>query len=78
MKGTLGSNGEFVLKAKLKQDIFYPRETLKFDVNIDNNKGKRSVDTMTGRLIRRLEIADIKKNKVAYTHDYSVYHKQYD
>jgi len=28
------------------------------DVNIDNNKGKKSIETMTARLIRRLEIID--------------------
>ena len=64
LKSTLGSNGEFVLKAKLNQDIFYPKEPLHMDVTIDNNKGKKSVEAMSARLIRRLEIADMKKGKV--------------
>ena len=58
LKSTLGSNGEFVLKAVLNQDIFYPKEPLHMDVNIDNNKGKKSIESMTARLIRRLEIID--------------------
>lgn len=64
LKSTLGSNGELVLKAKLNQDIFYPKEPLHMDVTIDNNKGKKSVEAMSARLIRRLEIADMKKGKV--------------
>ena len=65
------------MKMTLNQDIFYPKETLHLDVNIENIKCKKPCESFSARLIRRLEITDLKKNKIFLGHDSVVVTKDY-
>ena len=57
------------MKITLNQDIFYPKEMLHLDVIIENTNCKKPCESFAVRLIRRIEITDIKKNKLLLGHD---------
>jgi hypothetical protein len=65
------------MKMTLNQDIFYPKETLHLDVNIENTKCKKPCESFAARLIRRIEITDMKKKKLFLGHDTVVLTKDY-
>lgn len=76
-KSIFGSNGSFTMKMTLNQDIFYPKETLHLDVNIENTKCKKPCEAFAARLIRRIEITDLKKKKLLLGHDTIILTKDY-
>lgn len=58
--------------------MFYPRETLKLNVTIDNSKCKKDCEKFIVRLIRRIEIYDLKKkSKLFLCHDHIAMEKEY-
>ena len=61
----------------LNQDIFYPKDKLHLDVNIENSKCKKPCELFTFRLIRRIEITDMKKKKLMLGHDQIILTKEY-
>jgi len=65
------------MKITLNQDIFYPKETLHLDVIIENTNCKKACESFAVRLIRRIEIMDMKKNKLILGHDMVVLTKDY-
>lgn len=48
------------------------------DVNIENSKCKKACEAFAARLIRRVEITDLKKNKLSLGHDTIILAKDYD
>ena len=73
LKTFFGSKGDVNIKMKLNQDMFYPRETLRLNVTIDNSKCKKACEKFIARLIRRMEIYDLKKkSKLFLCHDFVV------
>jgi len=77
LKSTIKTKGVSVLKMKINQDIFYPKDTLKLDIEIDNKSTTEPTEALAARLIRRIEITDIKKNKPVVSHDYVIIEKEF-
>jgi len=72
LKGMIFSSGEITLRCTLNQDVFYPRETLRLDVVVDNEKSKKKCEKFKCQILRRVEVYNLKKNKFLFGHDQPV------
>jgi hypothetical protein len=69
LKGFLLSSGVIKLKCTLNKDVFFPRDTLHLDVIINNEKCKKKCEKFTCRILRRVEVYNLEKNKFLFGHD---------
>lgn len=77
MKTCCSNKGRYAYKLKLNQDVFFPRESLKLELDLDITESKINLETVTCELCRHVDVLNPKRNKVSYKNEKVIIKEEY-
>lgn len=67
--GLMGS-GTCEYTVKFEKDVLYPKDIIKLQVEINNEKCSKKIDKYKIKLLRRTQVFNLKTTKPIYTNDF--------